>query len=869
VPQATYTRAWVLCAVDPAPDRDPILTARLTRFATSGRGDAISDTTMVLPRLGDPAGPGVTQVGSVRYGRGGKASEVPLLLVEFQLKPGEILDLLSMDKDPRASMMHAPYLDFEFLGKLDSVYAQWDRRHKPDKESTSAVHVFAATLQRSPVSLRLESGQPGNIFHNDQRPELSAVLMGAWPCSAVFAWKIHDIDGDTIREGRKKLTFATAGQQKAVRIPLNMNALGWYGIDLTLHDDRGRELLAHSASCALLGNDTRRAGYDSPYGTWWFAGAHYGAGEKEIAGPMLFKAGLRKTTFGWCDYSEADMAPWKITLNQLGWRLAPKDMADKQKAYDEAEVKVREMRERFPNCRSADIFHESYAHYIPAELLDEKPVEDEKAVRDGKLRVEIGQFAARFYRERFPDVELLVGNTSSSASILASLLRYGFDPKYIDYIGVEAVGQTGMPELLWEGSTQGIWLAREVARKFGHDLPVTGCYEFTARTDRNLGPRRQAEWMVRDMLLCHAYRFQHINPAILHDAGNAYFNTLWGAGGLCRRNPLLYPKPAYVAVATLTKVLDQVGPPRRVATGSATVYALEFPRSDGNLVYALWTARGEAGLQLSFPKDTAPTIVGFYGNSTAVGRPSKSLDVRCGTAPVYVVTPVSCDSIEIRDRRFVPPPDSFRVVDPMDDLARWSIEQGDARLAQPTSRGLPIRVSGDFVLTQSNDDEKGPCLQLELQRKGQLPAIVGEYTRLKRVQAEPAPGRPTAVGVWVKGDSGWGKIVFEIEDAAGALWLTDGVWHDWSGDLAICHGGWRFMDYPIDGNTTVRNISPGARWTSASPTKKDGMQFPIKLVGLSVVMNRKALDLTEMKEVPSVLRFRDLGIIEEGGGDAN
>ncbi|MCL4203656.1 MAG: hypothetical protein KJ000_14220 [Pirellulaceae bacterium] len=864
VPQATYTRAWVLCAVEPSPERDPILTARLTRFATSGRGDAISDTSVVLPRPGEPVFPGVTQVGSVRFEQGGSTIEVPLLLAEVQLEPGKILDLLSMDKDPRASMMQAPYLDFEFLGKLDGVYAQWDRRHKPDKTSTSAVHVFGATLERSPVSLRLESGQPGNIFHNDQRPEWSPVLKATRPCEAVFAWKIRDIGGGTIRESSVPLTFTAVGDEKTVRIPLDMDQLGWYGIDLALHDEHGRELLTHAASCALLGTDTRTAGYDSPYGTWWFAGAHYGAGDKEIAGPMLFKAGLRKTTFGWCDYSEADMAPWKITLNQLGWGLAPKDMADKQNAYDEADAKVRQMRERFPHCRSANIFHESYAHYVPAELLDEQPVEDERAVQDGKLRVEIGEFAARFYRERFPEIELLVGNTSSSASILAALLRHGFDPNFIDAIGVEAVGQTGMPELLWEGSTQGIWLAREVARKFGHDLPVTGCYEFTARTERNLGEQRHAEWIVRDMLLCHAYRFKHINPAILHDAGNAYFNTLWGAGGLCRRNPLLYPKPAYAAVATLTKVLDQVEPPRRVATGSPTVYALEFPRSDGKLVYALWTACGEARLRLDLANGAAPTVVGFYGNPIPTPRPSDGLDVQCGTAPVYVVAPVACQSIEILDRRFAPAPESFQVLDPLSDPALWTLEPADARLAQPTPRGLPIRVPGDFALTRRDDEEKGPCLELKLRREGQVPDIVGESTRLRRLQTLPAPGKPTAVGVWVQGDSGWGKIIFEIEDAAGALWRTDGVWHDWPGDLAICHDGWRFMSYPIDGNTTERNISPGARWTSTSPTKKGSIQFPIQLVGLSIVLNRKALDLTEMKEVPAILRLRDLGIIEDG-----
>jgi hypothetical protein len=896
VPQACYTRAWVLCAVDPDPERDPILTARLTRFATSGRGDAISDTTLQLPRAGETPPPDVesagkdrhhndlrsgvrkdltgcgagslfpqapvTPVGSVRYQKNGAAIDVPLLLVEFQLQPGEILDLLSMDEDPRASLMRSAYLDFEFLGKLDGVSAQWDRRHKPDKRSTSAVHVFGVTLERSPVSLRLDSSQPGNIFHNDQRPEMAAVLTADWPCEVQFRWKIQDVAGSVIREGSEPRTFAAAGEQQTVRLPLQLDTLGWYGIELALHDDRDRPLLAHSAACALLGQDTRRAGYDSPYGTWWFAGAHYGAGDKEIAGPMLFKAGLRKTTFGWCDYSEADMAPWKITLNQLGWGLAPRDMTDPQKAYDEAEVRVREMRARFPHCRSANLFHESYAHYIPPELLDERPDEDEAAARDGRLLVELGQFAARFYRERFPDVELLVGNTSSSASILATLLRHGFDPQYIDAIGVEAVGQTGMPELLWEGSTQGIWLAREVARKFGHDLPVTGCFEFTARTERNLGPQRQAEWIVRDMLLCHAYRFRHINPAILHDAGNAYHNTLWGAGGLCRRHPLLYPKPAYVAVATLTKVLDQVQPPRRVATGSTTVYALEFPRADGQRVYVLWTACGEATLRLGFSQPIAPTLVGFYGQPSPLVCEQGMAKVRCGTAPVYVIAPIRCDAIEVDQRRFAPPPDSFRVIDPLNDLAQWSTAEGESRLAQPTARGLPIRVPGEVALTRVDDDQRGPCLQLELRRQGTLPDIVGEYTRLKRVPSEPVMGQPTAVGVWVRGDSGWGKVIFEIEDAAGALWLSEGVWHDWPGDLAICHDGWRFMSFPLDGKMPVRNISPGARWTSTSPTRKSSIQFPIKLAGLSVVLNRKALDLTEMHETAGVLRFRDLGVID-------
>lgn len=845
VPLAWYTRAWVLCALDPDPARDPILTARLTRFARSGRGDAISDTSVVL------TGNALTKVGTVRYDK----TELPLYLVEFKLKPGEILDLLSMEKDPDASMTAQPYLDFEFLGRLGGITAQSDRRHKPDNAFTSAAQVFAVTLEKSPVELRVISSQPGNIFYNDEARETTVMLKSIRPCRASFGWRIYNIDGDTVRKENRNFSFKATGMENRLVVPLTTKSPGWYGLELVLRDERGRELLKHNAAFAWLGRDTRKAGYESPYGTWWFAGAHYGVSDKEIAGPMLFKAGLRKTTFGWTKYTEADMAPWKITQNQIGWRIAPRDPKD----YDEAEKRVRTELERFPHCRDADIFHESYAHYIPPELRGEKPVEDKETVRKAKERVAVGTVAAKFYRERFPNIRLLVGNTTSSMSIIASLLRHGFDYRYIDFIGVEAVGQTCPPEKFWDNSTQGIWLAREVARKFGHDLPMTGCFEFTARTDRNIGPRRQAEWYVRDMLLCHAYRFQHINPGILHDTGNAYYNTLWGAGGLCQRNPLLYPKPAYVAVATLTRVLDQVKPLRRVPTGSTTVYAYEFERGDGQFAYALWTSCGRADLLLRFPERVAATQVGCYGDERPVS--GRELNVRCDTAPVYVVGPCKVNGIEIAGRAFAPPPAKFRVADRMNDADAWSLAE-DASLANLTSRELPIRKPGTFELTRVTDEEKGPCLQLKLVRTGQVSEIYGEYTVMQLRQPVAVPGTPTDIGLWVKGDSGWGKIIFDIADADGAQWRTEGTWHDWPGDLSICHDGWRFIRFPIDSSSSEVNISASPRWMRRSATGGSKIRFPIKLTGLAVVMNRRALDLSEMKDVPGVLRFRDLGTCE-------
>jgi hypothetical protein len=231
-----------------------------------------------------------------------------------------------------------------------------------------------------------------------------------------------------------------------------------------------------------------------------------------------------------------------------------------------------------------------------------------------------------------------------------------------------------------------------------------------------------------------------------------------------------------------------------------------------------------------------------------------------------VVAPRKAASIAIAGRAFAPPPPSFRVACPMDSAAAWGLQE-DASLANPQSRELPIRAAGQFELAQASDAEKGPCLELKLVRKGRVPDIVGEYAVMRLREPVPVTGTPTDVGLWVKGDSGWGKVLFEIEDAAGAQWRTEGAWHDWPGDLSVCHDGWRFMRFPIDGSSDEANISAGARWNRFAGKGGSRIQFPIKLTGLGAVMHRKALDLAEMKEVPGVLRFRDLGTCGAGAGE--
>jgi hypothetical protein len=862
VPQAFYHRAWVLCAVDPDVKKDPVLTTRLTRFGIWGRGGAMADTTLTLPRGGEKPGDGIEQVGSVEYvAADQKKINVPLYLVRVDLKAGDILDILADQKDPYAPMKIGPYLDFEFLGKCGGLEVQTDRRRKPLPTSTSAVHIFGVTLEKAPLELRLKQAQPGNIFHNDEHPETTFAIRANVAGSYELQWEITSIGGRVLVKKAKTVELP-AGSESDITVPLTMPDIGWYGLSVTLVDASGHALLKHEAAFALLGKDTRTAGYESPFGTWWFHGVHYTTQDPAVAGPMLFKAGFRRTTMAWTKASEKDFEPWKLSLNQIQWPFRLADLKDWPAAEKRAELAISAMLKRFPYCQYIDLFHESYDPRVyPPEIYGEKYVAESaaQAARDEEL-YELGLKAAKFIRAKFPQLKIIAGNSGGSSGMIAVMLRRRFPRELIDYLGNEATGQTFAPEKLVPHTTGGIWLMDETARKFGYDIPLTGCFEYTSRAERDLGAQRHAEWYARDMLIGLAYGFPTISPAGIEDVGNAYYDYLWGASGLCQRNPLHYPKPAYVALATLTKVFDGAKLVRQVPSGSSSAYALEFERGNDR-IYAMWTPRGQCEMEFEFPTDTAVTRVEFYGRQRSLKTNGKRLTVSAAGAVNYIISPIATTKITAGKRTFPnhQPPAGTQVVSHMDDLTQW-------QLAPDEQLTTPLRHPGKFDLRQVKDDEKGACLELELKREGEVPHVVGEYTALRLKQPLPIPGKPHTLGVWVKGDSSWGRIFWELEDAKGERWRSskdiDGG--DWGNQAAIDFDGWCFVTFPLTRESPARQIEPGGGLGQWQGNGDGVLDYPVKLVGLYVQTHRQSLDLTRMKPVKGNIRLKDVSAIGDG-----
>jgi hypothetical protein len=858
VPQAFYHRAWVLCAVEDDAKKDAVLTTRLTRFGVWGRGGAIADTTLTLPRGGEKPGAGIEVVGSVNFSADGKKITAPLYLVQVNLKAGEILDILADTKDAFAAMKIGPYLDFEFLGKMGEIGLQIDRRRQPLPTSVSAVHVFGVTLERSPVDLRLKQAQPGNIFHNDELPETTFALHAEVGGRYTLRWEISDVAGKLLQT-REKMVALKAGEDADITLPLALPELGWYGLRVALSDASGHALFKHEAAFALLGKDTRTAGYESPFGTWWFGSAHYATTDINVVGPLMFKAGLRRTTATWTKATEADLAPWKLTLNQIQWPFRLADLDNWPAAEARAEKAISAMLVRFPHCRYINLFHESYhPGAYPPELYDGKYVpKDEQLAKQEERLFEVGVKAAKFIRAKFPQLRIMVGNSGGSAGMLAVLFRRGFPRELIDYIGSETTGQSFAPEKLSPWTTAGIWLMGETARKFGYDVPMSGCFEFTYRAERDIGPQRLAEWYTRDMLFGLANRFPTISPAGIEDVGNAYFDTLWGASGICQRRPSYYPKPAYVALATLTKVLDSVKLVRQMETGSSSAYVLEFERGKER-IYALWTPRGQCDMQFEFDADTGVTSVSFYGQSARLTTKRKRFTVTASPAVRYLVSPVTAARVSAGRRSFDPPPVGTQVVDRMDDVARWQLVPAEQPITERT------RKPGKFELRQVNDAEKGACLELEVKQDGTVPAVVGEYTALRLKEPVLIPGQPHSVGMWVKGDSSWGRVFWEITDAKGERWRSSGGYDggDWGNYSSIDFDGWCFMTFPLTNDSPFIHIEPAPGLGQWQHQNGDGkLDYPLKLTGLFIETHRQSLNLTKMAPVKGHIRLKDVSTI--------
>ena len=850
VPKQNYSAAYLLCIADTNQKKTPVVSLRLGLHDKNGY---LYDTSVSVPRWNESrdasaaAFVNVATSGEVRLADAqGTNVTGRVFVIRAPLKSGDTQELHGND-----------HLDLEITTGLKIAVKQPDPsrfRIRP-LGLPSAVHVFALSLERSPIQMTVTSEESGNVFVQPQVPTFYVNLHNITekPRRAQIEVEVTDYYGQTANS-RVDVSLA-ANSESSVAIPLKQPRGGWFDIKFRLLE-AGRQLLDRSTTFAILPRDTRKATLkDSPFGTWYFGTAHRGS-PLEQAGPLMQKAGVRNTL-------ERGTAE---ELKRYGLKLVQFDNIVGSKVDEARKKKTKERFARWPDTDQVLVFHESNIGPImtyPAFLLGKKPAPlDEKTQQEFDQRWKAAVISSQMVRDVSPRIRLVFGNMTMPA--VEQYLSRGYPAKYIDLLGDESPAFMRMPERQPEvAGFASLWWLKEMAKHYGYaDKPISVSYEWTyhGTSPGNNSERTASDLNIRDCLLALAYGVPHVNPALIHDVGNAYYFSNWGAAGLCRRPPELNPKPGYVSFATMTLLLDQAKFSKKLPTGSTSVFALEFTKPNNSKVTTLWTILGEREVKLSLSGGGEMTTTDAMGNQQKHQNVDREVNITINSSPLYVtgaeITGIQCGKVRYRPGLA---PDA-QVVSPMNTLDKWQVvPDRDEDLEQYIWD--QIRRPGKFRWETINDADRGNVIQISLDGKQQGPKTASFYNRFKVREPIQLSGKPKQLGLWVKGNSSWARITFELVDAEGESWSNMGAaaedgradWNtnDTESTTFVNFDGWRQLSVALPGHYAFGNYNwpRNCNWRHRGGNGR--IDYPLSLTGLVVELREKLVYIDELVNATS------------------
>lgn len=853
VPVSQYVRVHMLCAVDPnAPGHYvPEVTARLTKYESNGgRSQAACESTIVLPRGKDEAMPeNVKLCGSLEDG-------TPLYHVYADFDIGSIQDL--------TSMLGLKNLDLDFAGPLwekDTYYLS--RKRSPSHERQSSVLLYGVTLERPEMEMTVTPNRKNSLYYPNEKAGATVHFRGNG-AGYSFSVDVTDAKGKAV----SSVTFPAVEGKKA--IDYSISGFGHYFVSYTLRDSNGVLVMRHKGSFVLLPHDTRKAQYDSPYYVWNFRGAHGTPSSIGDYGDMLKRMGVRRTLLMGSGHAETNEAAkaYGLTHGQFPYlRPDARGGLSKDEAIEKMKERMRSMAREYPSCKDATIFHESGGGPFPMELLGGKTEVTEAQKKADKARVEAAIATAKAWREVDPSVRLIFGNSGFSLGLVASLFREGLPHDLIDAVGDESVGMTQPPEL---SVAYPAWMLRKLAVHYGYDdVWPDAPWEWKSRVIRHQGEEGFAAVKVRDALIAHAWNFKTIPLAGITEMANSYYDTIWG-DAVFERWPLAYPHLCFTATATMTQILDMAKFVRVVPTGSLTAYCLEFKKPDNSYVYALWTARVKMPVKITPANASVQKfpVTGMLGESFRIDVGD---DIVLTPSPVYISTEEPIKDIAVNrealDSR--KPEKMGRIVEAFNSTNAVTIAGGaDPRIESKTMDPpfLAFSRAGDFSIKNAEDG-----MGIELRRNGKElpPEIMQEYTFLELDGAEAIEEEISTVGVWIKGNSSWGKVYFELTDSEGEKWISAGtggygcVVYDWPAQASINFDGWHFVEFPLTDKSKVKVYSPGEnfwQWQRDGKSGNGKIDYPVRMTGLGIGFYPRVLEITEMRESAPSVQIKDLTV---------
>jgi hypothetical protein len=806
IPNGQYDRLYLVAAADERPDHVPLVTAMFFRPSAGFAESFAAPVPLATAQSSSATSLAVTLA---------SGKKVKLWLVTIPLDPGRLSAFADMDvvEVELTKTVH------QFRSYPDPFIYGWHQGGPP-----SSVHVYGLTLGEVPVGFDFVPDKFGHVWTAPEVPGYTATLTnrGGAPQASTLTVTTRSFDGqETIRQ-QKQVNLAP-GSIHHVKFAIPVKRNGYHDVRATL-EAAGKKWI-EKRSLVRLAPDTRSVrwtpGKGALFGYWSYHGGHYTPKADHHVNLMTL-AGAR-TSIGLVRPDNPLVKKHWARVPAGAWEVSPQPWAAEEpidpKKYAAYQKTVVETYTRARNAVPPE-YRPDHVYFFPEPHVSTRLTEGNFPTYWGAPEYQLtaeekknlrtffvtAKCAAEAIRQKFPDLKILI--PWGDALFAVPLLRAGFPKNLIDGSGIDTPGFERLPEMqLHQISVHRLYELKKEYARAGIVNPRLQYSEgiFVPTEPGSVSWREQMDLYNRWVLISMAYGIDRFYSGwFAFDCGNYYGSEHYGGCGIQRRIPYCDPKPAYAAYATMTDRLDQANFDGWLKTGSLTTYCLRFKGPKGH-VYTLWNLRGKRPVTLTLAAEGAVSVTDAMNNTTV--HPSRNRQVTISTDPsvLYVTGPnVVAAAAGKPDHSDAQPARGAQLLADLGD-GSWSYSSKRDKIYENGTFAM-MRYPGKFSSAVVTDPVHGKVLRSTLEKQATVHELMPWYNILVPKKPIVLPGAPAALGLWVKGASDWGRVIYTLRDAKGERWTSIGTQdqyncddvHSWS---AFNFDGWRYLRFELPGHT--------------------------------------------------------------------
>ena len=808
IPNRPYEALYLLAAADEKPDTVPLVSAMFYR-PSAGFAETFEGTVPAATADGRPAARlPVTLANGKR---------VSLWLVKIPLDSGRLsafgdLDVVEVELTKKVH---------QFRSYPDPILYGYHQGGLP-----SSVHIYGLTFGLSPVSFAFEPDQFGHVWtaRPCRRTRRTVTNRTSAPLGGIVTVTTRSYDG-TEDTKRQQLFQLPPGAGVKLPFPINLKLNGYHDVTATI-EVAGRTW-TEKRSLVRLAPDTRAEqwteGQGALFGYWSYHGGHHTPKARHHV-ELMTAAGAR-TSIGLPIPDHPLVKKHWARISAGAWEVSPQDWAAERPGRSEEGAptsrrrRSRRSRSTGPTCPPE--FRPDHVYFFPEPHVSQRLTEgnypeywhgdpltyteDEKQATDHVLRS--AQYAAEAVRKEFPDLKVLI--PWGDALFAVPLLRAGFPKNLIDGSGHRHTGfRTAAGDAAPPDRRPPALRAAQGVRKGRHSKAAAPVHRGHIRSDRAgggvvagadghlqpLGAHQHG--LRREPLLLRLVRVRLLQllrlgalRRVRHPAADPVLRPEAGLRRL--RDDDRPARPGQLRRLAQDRLAHHVLPAVQGAEGGR-VHTLDDPRQAAGDAHARDRRRRERhGRDEQHPRPGAGRAQGHDHHGSLHDLRDRDRRGRVG-----------------RRRRAGP----FRRkpaggAKPVADL-------GDGSWAFTAERNKTYE-HGTFAMARirANSPRRSRPIRATARCCGRRSASRTRFMNSCRGTAPWCPrkpvvldGAPAQFGLWVKGASDWGRVVYVLKDAKGETWTSIGTQdqyncddvHSWS---AFNFDGWRYVRFELPGHT--------------------------------------------------------------------